>query len=323
MKSHPEFERLKDQWLAVESSVKLKHKPLACTVLGTEIAIVRLEGEVVAFSDRCPHRGYPLSRGKVVSDRLHCGYHGYQFDKSGGCSFNPATKSGEVCRARSYRCVEVHGVIWVSLGRPLGNPPELALSKDKSYRSISGTYELQSGLFNALENFLDATHTHYVHGNLLRFEDRRKSVQVRVKSTADSVEAIYLDEGASSGIFQRIFGVGIARSIGRYRAPNIAELDYLGPKFLRLRIVLIFTPVEVDVMRLHIIMYGRHPLARLVFALMRPFLGMLLRQDRAVLNSLPLAVRAWCASDLLGPSIAGWLKSGAIEEKEETHTLWL
>ena len=43
------------------------------------------EGKAVALEDRCCHRHYPLSRGKVIGESIQCGYHGLRFDGTGTC----------------------------------------------------------------------------------------------------------------------------------------------------------------------------------------------------------------------------------------------
>ncbi len=40
-------------------------------------------GEVVALTDRCPHRFAPLSMGKIVNGCVECPYHGLRFNGSG------------------------------------------------------------------------------------------------------------------------------------------------------------------------------------------------------------------------------------------------
>jgi phenylpropionate dioxygenase-like ring-hydroxylating dioxygenase large terminal subunit len=44
-----------------------------------------LAGEPVALYDACSHRKFPLSMGKLVSDVVQCGYHGWEFDCTGKC----------------------------------------------------------------------------------------------------------------------------------------------------------------------------------------------------------------------------------------------
>ena len=45
---------------------------------------------MACFLDACPHRTVPLSYGKVVNDRLQCGYHGWEFDLEGRCRRVPS-----------------------------------------------------------------------------------------------------------------------------------------------------------------------------------------------------------------------------------------
>src|SRR6476620_1185748 len=47
-------------------------------------------GAPVAMRNRCPHRSFPLARGKLVGDRLICGYHGMEFGPDGVCTHMPA-----------------------------------------------------------------------------------------------------------------------------------------------------------------------------------------------------------------------------------------
>ena len=58
--------------------------PMAHT-LGHEFAGTLADGTAVALEDRCCHRALPLSMGRVIGDRLQCGYHGLEFDTTGAC----------------------------------------------------------------------------------------------------------------------------------------------------------------------------------------------------------------------------------------------
>nr|WP_232220269.1 Rieske 2Fe-2S domain-containing protein [Legionella tunisiensis] len=40
---------------------------------------------MVALQDFCPHRGAPLSAGKLNGEVLQCTYHGWRFNTSGDC----------------------------------------------------------------------------------------------------------------------------------------------------------------------------------------------------------------------------------------------
>ena len=59
-----------------------------CVLLG------RVNGQVVAWLDRCPHAGKPLRTGKCRNGELQCAWHGWTFDVETGNSIpdHPAFK---------------------------------------------------------------------------------------------------------------------------------------------------------------------------------------------------------------------------------------
>jgi nitrite reductase (NADH) small subunit len=58
------------------------------TVRGRKIALCRVGQEVFAMQDACPHRGGPLSFGKVSGKRLEliCPWHFFRYDLRTGAS---------------------------------------------------------------------------------------------------------------------------------------------------------------------------------------------------------------------------------------------
>jgi nitrite reductase/ring-hydroxylating ferredoxin subunit len=59
---------------------------LSATVQGHDILVLYLQGKVYALDNRCPHMGFPLSRGSTKDGILTCDWHHARFDiKTGGC----------------------------------------------------------------------------------------------------------------------------------------------------------------------------------------------------------------------------------------------
>ena len=57
------------------------------------IALFRLQGEVFALDETCPHRGGPLHDGAVDRGVVLCPWHQWQFDLKTGCSpVNPLSR---------------------------------------------------------------------------------------------------------------------------------------------------------------------------------------------------------------------------------------
>jgi nitrite reductase/ring-hydroxylating ferredoxin subunit len=73
--------------LLVGTLEELKHKGyLSVTIQGHDIVLFYQEGEVYALDNRCPHMGFPLSRGSTKDGILTCDWHHARFDiKTGGC----------------------------------------------------------------------------------------------------------------------------------------------------------------------------------------------------------------------------------------------
>jgi nitrite reductase/ring-hydroxylating ferredoxin subunit len=56
---------------------------------GEEVVIANLNGEFVAFSNHCTHRGGPLGEGLLMGDVVECPFHGGQFNVRTGQVVSP------------------------------------------------------------------------------------------------------------------------------------------------------------------------------------------------------------------------------------------
>jgi nitrite reductase/ring-hydroxylating ferredoxin subunit len=50
------------------------------SVAGLDLVLLKVEGEVIAYEDRCPHEGHPLSLGELEADVLICAKHLWEFE---------------------------------------------------------------------------------------------------------------------------------------------------------------------------------------------------------------------------------------------------
>ncbi|MCU1456422.1 MAG: Rieske (2Fe-2S) iron-sulfur domain protein, partial [Actinomycetia bacterium] len=99
-------------------------------LLGQLWAIARIDGLVVAFGDRCPHRGAPLSKGAVVGSAIQCRYHGWSFAENGACVRVPALGPGAALPPRAAALVphgvdERYGIVWLAPETPIAAIVEL------------------------------------------------------------------------------------------------------------------------------------------------------------------------------------------------------
>ena len=76
--------------IRVCSLADLQHEPMRVVSVESRTILVLLhEGSVFAVDNRCPHMGFPLSRGTVGDGILTCHWHHARFDIAGGCTFDP------------------------------------------------------------------------------------------------------------------------------------------------------------------------------------------------------------------------------------------
>lgn len=117
-------------WYAIAPSTAVKGKPLGIRRLGQDLVLWRdNQGELVAQSRHCPHRGVDLSLGEVKNDCLECPYHGFQFAANGQCVAMPCEgKTPRISagmRVHRYITQETHGLIWLWWGKDSVSKPSL------------------------------------------------------------------------------------------------------------------------------------------------------------------------------------------------------
>jgi phenylpropionate dioxygenase-like ring-hydroxylating dioxygenase large terminal subunit len=164
---------LRRAWHPVARSGDVGSVPLTAGLLGEEWVLVRLDGEVAAFPDRCPHRLAPLSAGWIddVDGRsvLRCGYHGWCFTAQGGCVEIPALGAGDHLPPRArleapFGVTERYGLVWLAVEAPIVPIPDLCdLDDARLARSQISVIDSAVGAGLMMDNFLDTAHFPFVH----------------------------------------------------------------------------------------------------------------------------------------------------------------
>jgi vanillate O-demethylase monooxygenase subunit len=168
---------LRNEWYVVAFAHEVDDRqPLLRYCCGDRIALFRTaNGAPVALSDRCPHRGSPLSLGKIVEDTLQCPYHGFRYSVSGQCVRVPsqATIIPEL-GVRSYPVTDKGGFIWLwpgaaELADPALLPDCHAFGLDREGWSAKPylMLDIKSNYSLLFENLLDTSHISFLHGTAL------------------------------------------------------------------------------------------------------------------------------------------------------------
>lgn len=140
-------------------------------VLGEPLVHFRTEdGSPVVLDDRCAHRRFPLSKGRLVGDRIACGYHGFTYAASGQCLWAPGVpldrrdNSSLPFGVRSYPCAERGPWLWAWMGQPeLADPAQIPLPAMDNPHAVCGYKMNPANYMMLIENLLDLSHLHFLH----------------------------------------------------------------------------------------------------------------------------------------------------------------
>ncbi|GEM_PF-669441 len=94
---------------------------------GLDLILLKVGGEVLAYEDRCPHEGHPLSLGALEADVLVCAKHLWEFEVKTGRHISRVNRPH--CNLKARRLRIVGGVIEVDVsgtgeGRDAGHEEE-------------------------------------------------------------------------------------------------------------------------------------------------------------------------------------------------------
>ncbi|MGE5086075.1 MAG: Rieske 2Fe-2S domain-containing protein [Bacillota bacterium] len=167
---------LKNVWYVGLPSAELAvNKAQPRKILGEPVVFYRdSKGKVSAMRDICPHRGIPLSYGRVVNDTLECPYHGWKFDGTGTCTEIPSLCPDQdlnpnKIKVRTYPVHEAQGLIWVFMGdkdfdvSKAPQPPEMkAFAADKK-PNLTYVVNFPCHVDHAVIGLMDPAHGPYVH----------------------------------------------------------------------------------------------------------------------------------------------------------------
>lgn len=295
----------KDCWQAVALVRDLKRGPMRLMLLGQPIVLFNSGAEIAALADRCPHRLAELSGGRIVGGEIECPYHGWRFDRSGRCTAIPG-HLGEVpgFRVPGFRTCVKDGVVFLSKGTPEADPYLHPMEGQKVLMRLVRS-STASTLADTAENILDATHTHFTHKGLLRgLSSARHRVKVEITGGPGIVEAIYTGEDRQHGLISRLLEAGRVRTVGRFRYPGIAELEYWGESGLALATTFHLRQASNDLVEGIGCLIGPNNgiLDYLKSWAFRPMFTIALEQDRRILKSaLDNAALHPEARPLIGP----------------------
>ncbi len=165
---------MQNAWYVAAWETEIGDTPFARTILNEPVVMFRTPAGIVALEDRCCHRALPLSMGQVVGDRVQCGYHGLEFDKSGACVKVPGqSKTPPGAQVRSYPVVQRWGWVWIWPGDPAKADesllPDWWWLDSPEWKTIHGRYgtpmPVEANYVLISDNLFDISHLTYIHSS--------------------------------------------------------------------------------------------------------------------------------------------------------------
>ncbi len=158
---------IQNQWYVGCASSQLKAELVSSHLLDKPIVLFRdSNGNPRALLDRCCHRGFPLSKSKLVDGVIQCGFHGWKYNSLGEVIRVPSQKDDKPVPKSfcvpSFPCEEKDGYVWVWAGdaKPHAAPdmPEIHTG-----HWMQGTRVIECNYLRALEITFDAPHVYFLH----------------------------------------------------------------------------------------------------------------------------------------------------------------
>ena len=162
---------IKNTWYvacSLEELEALGVRPLGRTICNEQMVLFKgPQGKVAAVEDFCPHRGAPLSLGKVCEGKLVCGYHGLEMGCEGKTVHMPGQRVRGFPAIKSYAVVERYGFVWVWPGDQAladeAHMPSFEFFDNPAWAYGGGLYHVQADYRLMVDNLMDLTHETYVH----------------------------------------------------------------------------------------------------------------------------------------------------------------
>ncbi len=196
-------------WKPVALSHEVGSRPLARRLSGVSIILFRTSAGVTALKDRCPHRNYPLSEGKVENSAFAARI-------MAGVSIMLARAS--IFRAPTpmqiSRALTPSASAWPSSMAPSLSSSRAAMMRrseapplmgDPGYDHFWYTRGVWRGRpIDALENILDPFHTNFIHDGLIRDSRRRQLVRQTLAFREGGFEVTYDQQAPDRGWMSRL-----------------------------------------------------------------------------------------------------------------------
>ena len=287
---------LRNLWYRAAPAIAVRRGRLCRRILlGEPVLIGRAQdGHAFALRDICPHRGVPLSAGRMLEENtVECAYHGWRFAPDGVCRFIPSLVEGQEfeasrIRVRSYPLREQDGQIWVFMAandretaNPPFDPPKVPLSGDAVPRLVE-TQHFRCALDHAVVGLMDPAHGPFVHQSW--YWRSQKSIHAKVKRFAPSPRGFSMvaHRPSSNSFAYRLLGGNVSTEI-RFELPGV-RFEHIRAGTKEVVGLTTCTPIDANNTEVAQTFYWNRGWLGFAKPLLRPFARAFLGQDRAMVE---------------------------------------
>lgn len=294
---------LTDLWyLGVPSAHLKRGKMVRKIIAGQPILFARDgQGQAFAMRDICPHRGIPLSEGRLVEgdSQVECPYHGWRFGTDGHCAAIPSLVSGQEMdiskiRVRRYPVREQQGLVWIWLangaveGPTLGATPEPAFAPPEipgagdSTPNFTYVVRFDCHIDNAVIGLMDPAHGPYVHQSWYWRSSKSAYEKEKRFGPVEHGWAMLSHPPSSNSFAYKVLGGKPITEIV-FKIPGVrTEYIKVGKRFVTSLTVV--TPIDKETTEVTQLLYWDHRLLTVFKPLLAMFSRAFLNQDRAVIE---------------------------------------
>lgn len=154
----------RNAWYVVATTHEVARTLLPRRAPGVRVVLYRTQdGDPVALEDRCAHRPYPLSLGRLDGDRIVSGYTGFTYAPDGRCVAVPSQPRVPVgARVRALPVHDDGALVWVWTGpaelAPLRPVPQAPWLRAADWATFGSEWETGASLDLLQDNFADIGH---------------------------------------------------------------------------------------------------------------------------------------------------------------------
>lgn len=184
------------QWWVAATAAEVGRDLLARDILGERVLLYRREdGTAVALSGICPHRAFPLERGRLVGDAVQCGYHGFTYGADGGCRLVPSQDGvPQHSSLRAYPVQEAGGMVWIWTGEAGAADPALlpdvaAIGLDAPgwTAEVHPLATIEARYTLLIDNLLDLSHVSFIHTATIPGGEKVAALPVAVREAGGTL----------------------------------------------------------------------------------------------------------------------------------------